>query len=291
VTFDKMGSQLLMYVGMDAMLTLAAVLVWLVWRWYVLPKLGAAVPAGLRLPAFHKFSEGVLLALAALALALVPGYIAGGFTLGPGYLPFQYGEGSAFGEAGLIWGFFAVQSLFEELAFRGVGLGLLGLLFFWIACLLGPGGEETHTASVARLAYQRQAWFICGLAANCAVSLAFGYIHRNNPHVGAFALANIVLAGLVLGQLYWQQGQPLGAWAWHWCWNAGQASLGLPVSGIAIAPPLLTGLGFTGARAGVLTGGVFGLEGSWPCGLALALLLVYMLSLQWQELKRLAKQG
>lgn len=290
MTFDQLSHQCWKYFSYDTLLVIVAIGVWLLWRAFVPSRLGTPRPAGLRLPAPLKFGWGVVLALGALALALAPGLICDGFTLGPGYARFAYAEGSSYGEAGLVWGFFAVQSAFEELAFRGVALGLLGLLIFWLANALGPALTGQSSELPGRMRYQHWAWFYSGLAANCVVALAFGWVHRHNPHVGQFALVNIVLAGLVLGQLYWQQGQPLGAWAFHWVWNAGQASLGLPVSGITIGPMLVGELGFTGARAGTLTGGAFGLEASWPCSLALGLIFACLAVAQWQELARFARQ-
>ena len=290
MTFDDLNSRLGGYVLFDVALALAALGVWLLWRWVVPPRLGASLPVALRQSALVKFGTGMGLGLLALLLALAPGYLSGGFAPGPGYAHYAYAEASSYGEGGLIWAFYAVQSLFEELAFRGVALGLLGLLFYFLACLLGPRAGEEFAGQSNRLKYQRWAWLISGGMANLAVALAFGWVHQGNPHIDTFALMNIVLAGLVLGQLYWQQGQALGAWGWHWVWNAGQTTLGLPVSGIAICPPLLTGLGYTGARAGTLTGGAFGLEASWPCTAALTLMLAWLVLQQCEELKRLSKQ-
>ncbi len=291
MTFDRLLTQLNGYILYDILLALAATGVWWLWRVVVPPRLGASLPVGMRQSALGKFSAGLGLGLLAILLVLLPGYFFGGFAPGPGYAAFTYFEASSYGEGGLIWGFYALQSLFEELAFRGVGLGLLGLLLYWLACFLGPRAGDEFGGQSHRMQYQRWAWLASGILANLAVALAFGVIHRNNPHIDGFALANIVLAGLVLGQLYWQQGQPLGAWAWHWVWNASQTSLGLPVSGILIGPPLLDGLGYTGARAGALTGGAFGLEASWPCTAVLALMLAWMVFQQSEEFKRLARQA
>jgi hypothetical protein len=63
-------------------------------------------------------------------------------------------------------------------------------------------------------------------------------------------------------------------------WNAGLATLGLPVSGIALTAPLF-GVGFTGARAGAFSGGSFGPEGSVVCTAALTLIWIAML---WRTL-------
>jgi len=114
------------------------------------------------------------------------------------------------------------------------------------------------------------------MAANVVVAAAFAWVHHDNPNQTMLALINIALAGLVLGQFFWMQGTPLGAWIMHWLWNAGLATLGLPVSGYTLMPPML-GLGPPGARAGIFSGGAFGPEGSIVCTVALLLIWCWLI--------------
>jgi hypothetical protein len=183
----------------------------------------------------------------------------------------------------LIWVFFGTQSLAEELLFRMLGMGLLGVLLFWLAgWLLKPADYSSNSDSAKAVRWMRLNWLVCGFLANTVTSCAFALVHANNPNVTPMALAHIVLAGMVLGQLFWMQGQPLGAWALHWVWNAGQASLGLPVSGHFICRPLFWGIGFAGAREGIVSGGAFGIEGSITGSIALALVLLALLWLSYR---------
>jgi membrane protease YdiL (CAAX protease family) len=301
VNFDTLLERGQAYLLINVFLLAFTLLVYLALRKAVWARL-AEQPAGentrgrlprtLAQPALAKFAWGALYALAALALTILPGWLAGGFSLASGAQQFNYAEASAYGSSGLLWGFFTVQSLYEELLFRGIGMALLGLLLFFLtAWLLRPAAHSEEPRSPQAVLWRRRAWLFCGLLANATIAGAFAYVHLGNPNLTGLAAVNIALASLVLGQVFWMQGSIWGAWSLHLVWNAAQASLGLPVSGIAIAPPLLTGLGVTGARAGTLTGGAFGIEGSWPCTIALALLLAYLLWRHWRGLQVASRQG
>jgi membrane protease YdiL (CAAX protease family) len=256
----------------DLVLAFMALGVWFVLRHLVHRSL-APLPATLLQPAWKKFAVGVAWAGVALGLCVVPIWIGRGYVEGPGWSAFAHSVPATALAALSVWALFALQALYEELLFRAVGLGLLAALFFWLAALL-----FVPRHSDARPRHLRLTWLICGVTANLVVAGAFASAHLRNPELTPQAVVNICLAGLVLGQLFWMQGTPVGAWGMHWVWNAGLASLGLPVSGIALTPALL-GVGFKGARAGSFSGGAFGPEGSLVCTLVFAVIWFAML---WQ---------
>lgn len=90
-------------------------------------------------------------------------------------------------------------------------------------------------------------------------SMLFALGHGFNDNVTFLALANIVLAGLLLGIYYIHRQNLWFPIALHFAWNYMQSPiLGSPVSG-AVTPSILT-LDFTGSN--LITGGKFGFEGS-----------------------------
>jgi len=204
--------------------------------------------------------------LLVLVSVLLPA-LAGRYRSGaPGWLPFvpPPGEGAPAGAFRLA-GEFLLQSLSEELLFRGVVMGGLGALLLFVLSFVTVHPMPGEPPDSARLAAaRRRTWLLAGLLANAAQAALFTAVHAGNPGVTTLASWNIGLAGLVLGWLYWSQGSLLGAWGWHFAWNFGLAAAGLPVSGVLSAPPLLP-LGISGARPGLLSGGAFGPEGSLLC--------------------------
>jgi membrane protease YdiL (CAAX protease family) len=135
-----------------------------------------------------------------------------------------------------------VAAFFEELAVRGYPFQLL-------ARARGPG-------------------FAVG-----ATSIVFALLHGANPGVDRTAIANTLLAGILLGILYWKT---LSLWlvtgahfSWNWVMGVGA---GLPVSGLEVGSPL--------ARIRVdgpepWTGGAYGPEGG------LLLSVVALLGIAW----------
>jgi hypothetical protein len=96
-------------------------------------------------------------------------------------------------------------------------------------------------------------------AAALASSVLFSLLHAANPEVGAAALVNVVLAGLILAALVERSGSLWGATVAHGAWNfAGACLVSLPVSGFSVFH--LLNVAVTGDRQ--VTGGGFGPEGS-----------------------------
>ncbi len=92
-----------------------------------------------------------------------------------------------------------------------------------------------------------------------ATSLVFAGLHAANPGVGWAAIGNTLLAGILLGLLYWKT---LSLWLvtgthFAWNWTMGVAA-GLPVSGLNVGPPVM---GVTADGPALWTGGEYGPEG------------------------------
>ena len=273
----------LAYLQWDALLLVPALLAAWLYNRSVLGKL-VPRPAAATKHWLLQAAAGAALALLALALSILPAWLGQGFAYGPGYAVFDYIRPAADTPDSWLWVMLLWQTLFEELAYRGIGVLLLGALLFWLSNLvLTPAAYRAHPLSVAARRFSYGSWMACGLLSALVTSLGFAWAHRLNPAVTPLALINITLAGLVLSLIYWQQGTPWGAWLLHFVWNAGLAVLGLPVSGLALSPPV-TALGATGARAGWLSGGAFGPEASLPGSLALLLVTAYLL---WRGLRGL----
>jgi hypothetical protein len=112
-------------------------------------------------------------------------------------------------------------------------------------------------------------------AATVLLSALFAWAHAGNPEVGAVALVNIFLAGVLLSVAYLRTASLWFATAVHLGWNWTMATLfDLPVSGIALVDvPLYEPIQ---GGAGWFTGGAFGPEGGvvGTVGFAVALLAV-----------------
>ena len=110
-------------------------------------------------------------------------------------------------------------------------------------------------------------------AALALTSLVFAALHGANPNVGALALANILLAALLLGliclktaSLWWASGVHMG-------WNLATGFLAdLPVSGLAIVDaPLIE---VTRAGNPLITGGEFGVEAGLAATVAMVIAIL-----------------
>jgi uncharacterized protein len=106
-------------------------------------------------------------------------------------------------------------------------------------------------------------------------AVVFALAHGANPEVGALALVNIGLAGILLGTAYLRTLSLWFATALHMAWNWTMATLfDLPVSGIALFDTPLYDAHVSGPVW--WTGGSFGPEGGvvGTLGFAAALLMV-----------------
>ena len=243
-------------------------------RFDLLARFGGSVPEPHE-PAGRGAAAGLAAVLALLTMALLPPALSGAFRPGAtGYLPFTPAPGPAsLASAPSSLGFFALQSLAEELLFRAFFLTLLAAMFLFFARFffgnLSGMNEPLRGPAAARR------WLVCGLLANAGQSLAFASMHAVNPNVTPLALLNIGLAGAVLGWLYWGEGGLFGCWTFHALWNFMLAALALPVSGMTMGRPILA-TGIRGAGVPALSGGAFGPEGSVLSTVALAALLILL---------------
>ena len=244
-------------------------------RFGLLARFGGSVPEPHE-PAGRGAAAGLAAVLALLTTALLPPALSGAFRPGAtGYLPFTPAPGPAsLASAPSSLGFFALQSLAEELLFRAFFLTLLAAMFLFFARFffgnLSGMNEPLRGPAAARR------WLVCGLLANAGQSLAFASMHAANPNVTPLALLNIGLAGAVLGWLYWSEGGLLGCWTFHVLWNFTLAAVALPVSGMSMGAPVLA-TGIRGAGLPAVSGGAFGPEGSVLSTAGLVAVLVFLI--------------
>ncbi|MFY9825261.1 MAG: CPBP family intramembrane glutamic endopeptidase [Thermoanaerobaculia bacterium] len=131
---------------------------------------------------------------------------------------------------------------------------LFPLLFFLF--LIQAGMEELVVRGYVYRAL-RERWR-AGAAA-LGSSALFALLHAWNPGVGAVALVNILLAGLILAALVERSGSLWGATVAHGTWNFTiSCLLSLPVSGFSVFHLLSVSL----SGDPQVTGGGFGPEGS-----------------------------
>jgi len=244
-------------------------------RFALLKRLGAGVSEP-REPARRGVAAGLASVLALLALTVVPSALLGAFRPGAaGYAPFAPAPGPPSPSSALAtFGFFALQSLTEELLFRAFFLTLLAAAVLFLARLLF--GPLTRADEPLRASRAARRWFLAGLLANAVQSIVFASLHAINPNVTPLALLNIGLAGGVLGWLYWSEGGLLGCWTFHALWNFSLAALALPVSGMTMGRPALA-TGIRGAGLPALSGGAFGPEGSALSTATLCALLILLI--------------
>lgn len=282
MTWDVLPKLLLSYVALDVVtIALALGSGWALRRWLLvrLDRPGCFTPPRRG----RQFLAGGALAVVLVAGTVAPGWIVGDYGSGDAYV---YENDASRGVALVVWALLALQSLFEELLFRAVLQALLALAFFVIAWWLVAGRERRAAPyGTGAIRWKRRAWLVAGTGANVGIAVLFGLAHGDNPNVTELAVVNIVLAGLVLGQIYWYQKSVWGAWGLHWVWNAGIVTIGVPVSGIALGPPLL-GPGFTRARDSIWTGGSFGPEGSIASTVTLSAAFAVLVVLCLREARR-----
>ncbi|MEZ4412560.1 MAG: type II CAAX endopeptidase family protein [Gemmatimonadales bacterium] len=184
------------------------------------------------------FGRGMVVGLVAAALAMVMGLVVAGagWTTGDGTV-IEWLRSAALTGAAL-----SLPALSEEIVFRGVPLVLLaGVIGRWPAVV--------------------------------ATSILFGLSHLGNPDVTPLGLANISLAGMLLGAVFFSPGGIWAAWGAHLGWNLSLAALGAPVSGLPLAIPLLE---YHPGGPAWVSGGAFGPEGGILASVAMigAIILV-----------------
>jgi membrane protease YdiL (CAAX protease family) len=148
------------------------------------------------------------------------------------------------------------QGNLGDYAFR-VGLTLL---------LLAPAAllEELAFRGVAQVVLARA---IGRVRAILLLSVGFAAAHLSNPNVSPLGLANITVAGVLLGFGFYASGGIWTAWGLHLGWNAALAALDAPVSGLPFQIPLID---YAPGGPAWLTGAKFGPEGGLLATLALA---------------------
>jgi membrane protease YdiL (CAAX protease family) len=102
------------------------------------------------------------------------------------------------------------------------------------------------------------------------LAVVFGLMHLTNPGVTGLGVANIALAGVMLGVAFYSPGGLWAACGLHLGWNATLAALDAPVSGLPFRIPFLD---YHAGGPAWLTGGGFGPEGGLAATLAIALAL------------------
>jgi membrane protease YdiL (CAAX protease family) len=144
---------------------------------------------------------------------------------------------------GAIW-FFGVAAAMEEVVFRG---------YAFQALVQGIGPWPTMLVT----------------------SGLFALAHRNNPNVDAIALANIFVAGVMLGVAYLKTRSLWFATGVHLGWNWAMSALfDFPVSGLVRDTPLYSAVEM---GADWWTGGEFGPEAGLAATLAVIVLTAWML--------------
>ena len=104
-------------------------------------------------------------------------------------------------------------------------------------------------------------------------SVVFAALHGANPDVGALALANILLAGLLLGLICLKTGSLWLASGVHMGWNLATGFLAdLPVSGLQIVDAPLIEVTRTGNP--LVTGGDFGVEAGLAATVAMVIAIL-----------------
>jgi len=185
-------------------------------------------------------------------------------------------------------------------AVRGLGGGLLlgiAIVVPAVAVAMGAGGLRYAPDAGTWIEYAAT-WFWAGLVllvaaageeiavrgyplrvlverwgpwpALALTSAVFSVLHGANPNVGAVALVNILLAGVLLGLVCLKTGDLWWATGVHAGWNLATGFLAdLPVSGIRLVDAPLIEVSAAGVAR--WTGGDFGLEGGLAATIALAL--------------------
>jgi uncharacterized protein len=194
--------------------------------------------------------------------------------------PLHLGLGTAIGVAGLV-GAVAAMVATGTLRYEAAP----GTAGNWLATLAGYGAIFAVAALMEEALFRGYPFQVLAraagpTAATAVTAVLFAAVHIGNPGVGAFALINIFLAGVLLAVAYLRTLSLWFATALHLGWNwAGAALFDLPVSGITdfetpLYDPVLRGPDWW-------TGGAFGPEGGLVGTLGFAVALLLVLRLGW----------
>ena len=219
---------------------------------------------------------------AMLAFLLLFGYAGFGFSLDRQFYPLsQQGlplRKGWLGEAGLgvaIGWTAAVICVAAIVIFGGIAvhLSLTSTAFEWLLADTAYFACSALAIQVAFRGYPFQCAIrmIGELPAALTMSVLYGILLARLPGASGASMATNIALGLLLAMAYLRTRALWLAWGLQFAWMASRALLfGLPVYGISSHSPVIQGdtLGAIG-----LTGGDFGLDGSW---LAFAVLLLAM---------------
>jgi membrane protease YdiL (CAAX protease family) len=186
--------------------------------------------------AIMKFLRGVIVGIGMFALVVglmaVAGGVASGTANGQSGL-------SALGGIFLLAALWLVQGSSEEIVFRGL--------------LMQDVGARYRPALGVLMA-----------------TILFALIHSFNPGITVLVLVNIVLVGLFLACYALRESSLWGVCGLHAAWNWVQGSVfGFSVSGQAVPGGSLFNLQTNATASELVTGGVFGPEGSLAATLVL----------------------
>jgi membrane protease YdiL (CAAX protease family) len=145
------------------------------------------------------------------------------------------------------------------------------LSVLWFAA--GAMGEELLFRGYA---FQTLIQAVTFLPATLLMAVVFGLAHLQNPHVTAFSLCNVILAGILFSFAYMKTRSLWLPFGVHFTWNFSQTTLfGLPTSGMRDAAHAL--FNAVGSGPSWIGGGEFGPEGGVLATIALFTGIWYIL--------------
>jgi membrane protease YdiL (CAAX protease family) len=171
----------------------------------------------------------------------------------------------------LVVGFLAIGQALAYGRDSGTFAGWLGGALQLLLVLAIPAAAEE--ALFRGYPFQKLVEAVGPVIATLLASAGFAFAHRYNPDVGAFALLNIFVAGVMLSVAFLRTRSLWFATAVHLGWNWQMAGpLDLPVSGLELFDAPL----YEPVKLGTpwLTGGSFGPEGGIAGLIALLLVTV-----------------
>jgi hypothetical protein len=240
--------------------------------WMIISQVAAAVIAfafGVRSGADYfatlETPAGIMIQLAALLGTALPIWLFTKFVDRRSFMSLGWQFGGRYAKdlvSGMAWGIGLISSIFLVLYLTGgltiTDLQMPGLPFLYIsiAMVMVAMAEELLVRGYLLTNFMDS---MSKYAALIVSSLLFAAAHMLNPNTSWLGIANIVLAGLVLGIYYVHQRNlwfPIGM---HFTWNLFQGSvLGSPISGVKVSS--IVNIELTGSD--LLTGGSFGFEAS-----------------------------